>query len=88
MIQDFESEKQAKMALLSKIVDKMDDESLILTSCEIRMYLLDVIAVLKTSSPVNKNAPKAHLASNGVWVGYSFKKSSKTLSVDEYCAIC
>jgi hypothetical protein len=43
IIQDFESEKQAKMALLSKIVDKMDDESLILTSCEIRMYLLDII---------------------------------------------
>ena len=47
-----------------------------------------IFTVLKTSSPENKKAPKLLLASKSVRVGNSFKKSCKTVSLLEYCAIC
>lgn len=40
---DLESDRQASMALLFKLVDMLDDESINMTSCEIRMLLLDAI---------------------------------------------
>lgn len=40
---DYENIKQSKIALLTKLVDKLDDNSLKLSSCEIRMYILDAI---------------------------------------------
>lgn len=42
---DFEAERQARLALLSRLVDKLDDDSLKISSCELRMYLLDVIDI-------------------------------------------
>lgn len=42
---DFESERQSRLALLSKLMDRINDESLKITSCELRMYLLDVIDI-------------------------------------------
>ena len=40
-----ESVKEAQDALLTKIIEKIDDNSLKMTSCEIRMYILDAINV-------------------------------------------
>lgn len=42
---DFESERQSRLALLSKLMNRINDESLNMTSCELRMYLLDIIDI-------------------------------------------
>lgn len=42
---DYESLKQAKIALLTKIVDSLDDNLCSMSSCEIRLRLLDIMDV-------------------------------------------
>lgn len=42
-IKDFEATKEARVSLLTRLVKLLDDDSQRLTSCEIRMYLLDAM---------------------------------------------
>ncbi len=42
---DYESQRQARVALLVKILDVLDDNECKMTSCEIRIRLLDIVDI-------------------------------------------